>query len=938
MFPDNHPDESASGSDTWGSAPPFVPPLPVDESEANFRFRGDLRRLSAAEDPLLSRGRLGRFQLRRLIGRGGMGTVYAADDPLHDRSVALKILHPALRQQPEVLRRFRRESRLLSQIDSDFVTRLYEIGEADGQIYLVQELVEGQTLAELIHARKQLTERQAVGIGMQIASALVVLHTHGIVHRDVKPDNILICPPAHPARTVDQEHFAAKLTDLGVARQEHVAESVAVTSAQSLLGTPLYMSPEQFYGGTQVNEQSDLYSLGATLFHAMTGRPPFQEDSALALADSHRHSPVPRPQSLNAALSDGISGVILKALQKRADLRYASADEFLLDLQKLDRGEVTSVLAHPVLPDAGRGQMLSFSFAWELSCTPEQLWPYVSNTERLNRAIGLPAVQFSIQSSENSGREQLGEFKLAGMRMLWREHAFEWVEAQKMSVLREYHTGPLFWMTSVVEFTRRPDGGSRLTHSFKICSRHLPGALFVRFQMHAVTRPALERVYRRIDTVLRNSRTAGSLTDADAFEETRPLKSRPRRRLEQIIEQLSQQTISRDVLLKVTDFVRSAAAQDVSRIRPRWLARRLGLPAPEVIDVCLRAVQQGLFRLSWDVICPSCRIASGTADTIAEIRRHARCEACNFDFEVSFGTGVELILRTSDQIRRTENRLYCVGGPAHSPHVVAQTRVAAAETVQLGLELSEGEFVIRGPQLPFTVPLQVRSDAPTKLLLLNLSPDSEKPGRTQLTTETQLLTIVNPTATEVTVRVERCVLADDAVTALQAAALPYFRRFFPDQIPSAAQIAARQELCFVVITNSTQNSLVAHFGELAACELIDEHLKRLTALATRCGGTFVRSVGEGGLLVFPTVPSAILAVNQGPETVPRWNQRPAWQPVIAIRQGSAMVTTVDGRVEYLGSVVTAVQSQAANAQPGEILADPELLGQITNRNPDAGAK
>ncbi len=915
-LPDEQVDELTDDDETWVGAPPFVPSHSAVASDASSKFHGHLRKLSDSEDPLLANGVLGRFLLRRRIGAGGMGTVYAAFDPLHDRSVAIKILHSALNQQSDVLRRFQRESRLLAEINSEYVTKLFEIGDDHGQIYFVQELVDGQSLAELIKTSGALTESQAIGISVDVAMALAALHSHGIVHRDVKPENVLICVQNSSESGVASTRLSAKLTDLGIARQEHVNESVVITAAESLLGTPLYMSPEHFYGGAQVNELSDVYSLGATLYHALTGAPPFRGDSALALADSHRHQPLPSPQTVNKRLSDGVCEVVLKAMQKRPDLRYASARELLDDLQKLQRGEVTSVLAHPLLPDLSTGRLATFSYSWELSCSPEQLWPYVSNTERLNRAINLPAVQFSIQQVESTVRRQMAEVRFAGMRMQWQEHAFEWIEGRRMSVLREFQRGPLRWMTSVVQLHRRADGGTTLTHSFKASCRHIPGLLFIKFQMNAVTRRALDRVYRRIDTVLQNRHSSN--VPQDAFEETRPLKTRAHRLLEQITQRMSRQNVDQAALLKVTDYVRSASAQDVSRIRPRALARILDLPPDKLIDICLRGVPEGLFEIKWDVICPSCRIAAQTQDSIANIRKHERCEACDFDFEVDFATSVELILRASANIRDSESGQFCIGGPAHSPHVVSQTRVAPEETVQLGLELSAGRYVLRGPQLPFSIQLIVTPESGEEKMLVNLSERTTPNSSIELRTDRQLITIVNPGATEIVLRIERTATSDDALTALQAASMPFFKRTFPNEIPTAMQVASVASFTFVVIANSIQSPLADRFGELRSCDLLKDHLEKLIEFAARFGGSFVRPHGEGGLLAFRTADSANQALPHLHETIPLADNIPAWVPVIAVQHGPVMLTTLNGQIEYVGSTVLRVQKLADKGTPGEI--------------------
>ncbi|MEJ7595117.1 MAG: protein kinase [Planctomycetaceae bacterium] len=821
-------------------------------------------------------------------------------------------------QNDELRLRFQREARMLAEIDSIYVTRLYEISEADGYFFLVQELVNGQSLAAYMKSSGLLCEREAIGITVDVATALTKLHELGIVHRDVKPENILLCSAGDNVNGTT----IAKLADFGIARQQHSSEFVTLTAAESMLGTPLYMSPEHFYGGSQVSHQSDLYSLGATLFHALAGQPPFQADTALALADAHRHAPAPNPQTVNALLSDGVCGVINKSLQKRLDLRYGSAVEFLNDLLHLQRGEATSVTSHPLLPVGDSGHTAAFCFSWDLNCTPEELWPFVANTERLNRAINLPAVEYSIEQTESGGRRRIAEVRFARMRMQWQEQMFEWVEAQRMSVLREFQRGPVRWLTSIVELNRRADGGTTLTHSFRANCRHLPGLLFARFQMHAVTKRALDRVYLRIDSVAGRRETSDAFLDA--FEVTPVLKKRSGFVLEQMIDRLSRYPLDRTAILKVTDYVRSASAQDVSHIRPRCLARKLQLRPDSVIEVCLYGVHEGLFDLSWDVICPSCRIAAQSLDAMENIRSHARCEACDFEFEVDFASSVEMILRTNSQIRRPETGKFCIGGPAHSPHVVAQVRVAAHETVSLGLELAEGRYVLRGPQLPFSIQMNVATSAQQDRLFVDITLPSSRQTSIELRAGRQLITLSNSGSREILLRIERSMVADDAVTALQAAGIPFFRNFFPRQIPSPQQVASVQYLTFVVVTNSFACEMESCHGEFVACELREHHLEQLVGLASRFGGTFVRPFDEGGLLVFRKLEAALQAVMQVVETIPLVNGMKAWEPVIALYQGSVMVTTINGQLEYLGSALRAIAKLTSCGRPSLITTTREV--------------
>ena len=908
--------EPPVGADSWSTPPPFVPSMQPLLHDPDSRIADELKSLSDAVDPLLKRGKLGHFQISRVIGEGGMGTVYAAFDPVRELHVAIKVLRQELVDNSEIRRRFQREAQLLAAVDSCHVVRMLEFVEVAGCWCLVQELVQGQTLAEFVKSQGKVPESDALNVMVDIAGALCELHSRGIIHRDVKPDNILLCLRDNAAVSdVAAFRMIAKLADFGVARQTQSHDSVAITSADSLLGTPLYMAPEQFYGSDLVDQRSDLYSLGVTFYYCLTGQTPFKADHPLGLADAHRHLPAPNPQTINHHLSDGICDVIQKLLQKRPDLRYESAAEFRADLLRLQRGEATNVTAHPLLPISKQARLATFRFSWDLHSGPEALWMFVSDTERLNRAIGLPPVLFEVSQSDSGQRRLMAKVRFAGLRMEWQEHMFEWIEAQCFSVLRQYRRGPLRWLVSAVELTRRADGGTTLTHTFKVSGRHLPGLLFARFQFTVLIRRALERVYRRIDAVIA---PRSSVSGVDEFEETRPLTNSASALLQRIIDKLSQDGVDPEALLRVTDFVSIAPAQAISRIRPRRLAQRLNLPVEKIIDVCLHGVEAGLFDLLWDVICPSCRISTQSFHTIADIKLHTRCEACNFDFEVDFATRVELVFRTVSEIRKPETGNFCIGGPAHSPHVVAQARVASGETLSVGLQLAVGEYVFRGPQLPFSIRLNVTADASLDRLQVELKGGSQASVVT-LRTGQQLLIVSNQEATEILVRIERISLADDGFTALQAAALPYFCRMFPREIPSAQQIMSLQHMTFMIVTTASDSQLTTAFSELAACELLRRHGELLSDLASRFSGSCVRLYGEGTLLAFRNSISALNAAMQISDTIPLIEGVAAWRPVVAIHSGQAMVTNMNSRLEYLGSALRIVELLASAGRAGDLI-------------------
>lgn len=261
------------------------------------------------------------YRVLGILGRGGMGTIYRAVQLGMERPVAIKVLRPDLAQQGLSVERLQREARVAGRLDHPQIVKGIEVGEHAGRHYFVMEYVDGRSLKSLLKSRGALEEEEVLEIGIQIARALAHAHSHGIIHRDVKPGNILIGPGG-----------SIKLTDLGLARGP---EDPTLTLEGATVGTPQYMAPEQARDPLAVDRRSDIYALGATLFHALTGRPPFEAESIGQLLTKVLHDPAPDPSVVRPDASEGLALVIRKALQKEPSRRYPSAAALLADLQRV---------------------------------------------------------------------------------------------------------------------------------------------------------------------------------------------------------------------------------------------------------------------------------------------------------------------------------------------------------------------------------------------------------------------------------------------------------------------------------------------------------------------------------------------------------------------------------------------------------------------------
>jgi serine/threonine-protein kinase len=251
-----------------------------------------------------------RFQIQAEIRRGGMGTVYKGYDPEQEQYVAIKVLAPHLAWERPFVARFLREARTVSRINHPNIVNTVDVGRQEGIYYLVMDFVEGESLSRLISTEAPLSAQRAAEIVSQVAAALDYAHGQGIVHRDVKPDNILIEPGG-----------SVKLTDFGIAQG---AKRSRLTAEGTSMGTPEYMSPEQAMGAT-TSPASDVYSLGIVLYEVLTGRVPFNGESLLATLRMQADDPPPPPRKIVSSLPRRVETVVLKALAKQPEARYAGA-------------------------------------------------------------------------------------------------------------------------------------------------------------------------------------------------------------------------------------------------------------------------------------------------------------------------------------------------------------------------------------------------------------------------------------------------------------------------------------------------------------------------------------------------------------------------------------------------------------------------------------
>lgn len=371
-----------------------------------------------------------RYELYHRLGRGGMAEVYLARDQLLDRPVAVKVLFPTLATEAGFVERFRREAQSAANLQHPNIVSVFDWGEANGTYFIVMEYVDGQSLAEILREHGRVHPDRAAEVAGDVAGALGFAHRNGVVHRDVKPGNVLIASDG-----------AVKVADFGIARALTDSSDHNLTKTGSVMGTATYFSPEQARGA-QIDPRSDIYSLGCVIYELTTGHPPFQGDGPMAIAYKHvQEAPVP-PRQIDPALPETLEAITLKCLAKNPDNRYPSALDLRADLGRyLDGARIMAepVMAPPVdqsptgfmAPTAYDGTAVAQPAAWddyddygdyEDEQPKRSKWPLVL---LLLLLLALAGLLFFLATSASNGSEQVEVPNVVGQQVTQAEQALE---------------------------------------------------------------------------------------------------------------------------------------------------------------------------------------------------------------------------------------------------------------------------------------------------------------------------------------------------------------------------------------------------------------------------------------------------------------------------------------------------------------------------------
>lgn len=568
---------------------------------------------------------------------------------------------------------------------------------------------------------------------------------------------------------------------------------------------------------------------------------------------------------------------------------------------------------------------LHFEERARFTLSPAELWPFVADTQRLNRSIGLPEAHFAHTPRTDGGSLATGAYRQLGITISrWREHPFAFVKPRGYTVLREYDIGPFTRVDGGAELTPM-DGGTELRVHAEITPRNLVGWLMCKLLVGPrSTRRVIARC-RRYEQQLRRG-TSGSALEkeaqlmaaAEAYSGAPPRFDRTR--LEQSLRRLLAEGTDEPIARHLGEHLATASDEGVASMRPFELADLWGTDRRATLIAFLEATSAGMLTMSWDILCPYCRVPKSHASSLSDLTAQGHCESCNITFDANFDRLVEVRFKPAAAIRDVAVGTYCIGGPQNQPHVVAQQELGSGETIAWELPLETKSYRLRSPQSGAAI-LEVRTDgeqaASVALTAGNMAPPLlAVAAQVALRVESQL-------AVPAVVALEEQFWPDTAATAALVSTIQEFRDLFSSEVlaPGLQVAIERLGVLFTDLAGST--ALYERVGQARAFRLVQDHFQLLEDAIRAHQGAMIKTIGDAVMAVFPSAHDAVaaaIAMQCGMRglSVPEGLDA-ARLLKIGIHAGPCLAVNLNDRLDYFGTAVNIAARAQHEAAGGEII-------------------
>lgn len=551
-----------------------------------------------------------------------------------------------------------------------------------------------------------------------------------------------------------------------------------------------------------------------------------------------------------------------------------------------------------------------------LSSRPEEVWPLLVDTDRLNRLIGLAPVGYHPVDPEAaaSGARLIGETVTGGFHVTYEELPFEWAWPRRFGVLRRYRGGPLVSLSTAWALDEEGDR-TRMTVTF-VCQPRV-----------ALLRPV---------AWLNLQRAAAAITglgeQIDAFVRkqgpnpyAQPVSPSDAAAVERGVADLVSRGVRPDLAARLGLHVRAAPDADCVRIRPYALADDWSEPRREVLAAFLHAVTAGLVELSWSIVCPSCVTQASTVTSLTELGPEGHCELCDLHFGIALDEAVEATFHPNSAVRRSTDQLFCAAGPGRTPHVLVQANVASGEQIELPVPAEPGRYrlFVRGGA---RCELEVEAQAPA-VAEARFDDDVVSPETLSVGTGGRIR-VRNVGAEVRHVKLERLVFLQQAATAHEVSTLPEFRSLFSKEIlkPGTPLRVTRATILFTDLTGST--ALYAELGDAAAFRLVDDHFDLLREIVASTGGVLVKTMGDAVMAAYADERAGLRGALRVLDRFARFREASELgarvQIKVGLHAGPSYVVTANGALDYFGQTVNIASRLQHLAAGGEVVIEADL--------------
>jgi class 3 adenylate cyclase len=543
---------------------------------------------------------------------------------------------------------------------------------------------------------------------------------------------------------------------------------------------------------------------------------------------------------------------------------------------------------------------LRYRWEWRLRSTPEELWPFVTDTNRFNRDVGLPAVRRAGDETRGDARQKL-QFSRFGVRVEWEEEPFEWVRPRRFGVNRRYSVGPIASTRVAVELSPQPTGGTLLVYRTWVRPSNPLGLAITPFVMGLLNRRAFSRAFRKYDELAMEGGPTLELPREVPLTlgQDKSLVPGGRARLATLRRALAGRTGEPELVARLVEAVEKADDFAMARLRPYALADAWAVPRRDVLELCLQATRAGLFDLRWDVLCPLCRGTKESGSTLEEMNQRAHCETCNIDFAANFDRSVELTFRASPTVRRVEERAFCVGGPQLTPHVVAQQLLTAGDERSVVVPLKAGRYRLRALGLAGGRFLMAAVEGAQEATLT--ATDHGWPGDELAVSLAPTLRFENATDKELLFVLERMAWSDQAATAAEVTTLQVFRDLFSNELlrPGERISVGSLTMLFTDLRGSTD--FYRKIGDAPAFGRVLDHVEVLREVIAKEDGALVKTIGDAVMAAFRRPVSALRAILVAQQRLAS-GESPFFLKA-GMHHGPCIAVTMNDRLDYFGSVV-----------------------------------